>query len=70
MSMDSVHSIWRAFRLPFLLPESVCCHGEKQWEVYDYGAAGCRGCGVLHSCMQCGDCPTEKNSEVNHTHTR
>jgi hypothetical protein len=61
----TVHSIWRALRQPFLLPESICKHTNTaaSWEIYDFNAAGCLQCGIMHICMQGGACPLHKNDE-------
>lgn len=62
---NRIHSIWKAIREPFIIPQSICQHkgSATMWEVYDFNVAGCKMCGMLHLCVQGGTCPLEKNSE-------
>jgi hypothetical protein len=55
-----LHRLWVRVRQPFLIPESICSHGD--WEIYDMHMGGCRKCGIMHLCQH-DTCPLSLNYE-------
>lgn len=43
-------AVWKALRSPFVLPPSAQTWHKCDWEMIDFGLAGCRLCGSIHCC--------------------
>lgn len=49
------YEIWNKLRMPFVIPCDYSHLHECEWEVFDFGHAGCRKCGAHHVCLN-GSC--------------
>jgi len=50
MKVRDSKTFWSLLRKPFPLCECLKCDHECEWEIFDFGKAGCLLCGAIHEC--------------------